>query len=146
MSEDLLTVRRSRPEDENYIYETWLGDLRESDPSFLPNDLWFPAHRECIRRVLAGQNTQVFVLCDSQDEDLIIGYLVIDNNYLHWIHIRRGEWRNRGLAKHLLVQAGAQKHIKVWRTKGGHEKLSNKLDSRRAARAWWSRVAQLESS
>ena len=125
--------------DESYIYQTWLGDLREADDSFLPNDLWFPAHREVIRRVLSHPSTQTLVLCDPLAPDNIFGYVVRDPAFLHWIHIRRGtKWRNRGLAKHLLLKTHSHSLPLIWRTKLGHEKLLNPRRSRLARHAWWS--------
>lgn len=133
-----FVVRSAEESDLGYIYETWLADLREADASFLPNDLWFPAHRECLTRVLAGPQTRAYVLADSIDSNIIYGYLVRDDNYLHWVHIRRGQWRKRGLAKHLLSETQSLSLPLVWRTKAGHERLQNPLRSRQARHAWWS--------
>lgn len=131
----------------NYIYETWLADLRAADASFVPNDLWYPMHRELIRRVLEGtmpdgsilkDKAQVVILADAVVPQNILGYLVRDREYLHWIHIRRGTvWRKRGLAKLLLQQTHSERLPAVWRTKLGLERLQNPSRSRWARSSWW---------
>lgn len=135
---ELLSIRPAVEGDHAYIYETWLADLRENDHSFLPNDVWFPAHRECIRRVLTSPAASAFVLCDNLKPDIIVGYIVFDADYLHWIHIRRGQWRNRGLARHLLTETQSLSRPLVWKTKLGQLKLRNQLKSRSARHRWWS--------
>lgn len=137
-----FVVREMQPGDEGYVYETWLSDLREADSSFLPNDLWFPAHREVLRRVLEAPGTSSVVLADAVDPSIIYGYLVRDPNFLHWIHIRRGKWRQKGLAKSLLQSQQATDLPLVWRTKLGHERLNNPLRSRLARHQWWSAAPQ----
>ena len=43
------------PGDLAYVFATWLRDLRDADPSGLPDDLWFPPHRAFIERLLADK-------------------------------------------------------------------------------------------
>ena len=132
--------------DEGYVYETWLNDLRTTDNSFLPNDLWFPAHREVVKRVLEHPLVQIVVLADAVDPSIIYGYVVRDPEYLHWIHIRRGKWRLRGLGKLLLERVKAGGLPLVWRTKLGHERLSNPVRSRQARHAWWSTASPSDTA
>lgn len=141
-----FVVRPVVETDLGYVFETWLADLREADASFLPNDLWFPAHREVITRVLAHPDTTAVVLADPVDSSIIYGYLIHDPAFLHWIHIRRGKWRQKGLAKHLLTATKTSQHPVVWRTKLGMERLENPLRSRLARHAWWSTANRLPAS
>lgn len=67
MSTDAFLVRPAVESDFAYIYQTWLADLRADDPSFLPNDIWFPAHREVLRRTF--ERCQTFILADSKEPD-----------------------------------------------------------------------------
>lgn len=133
-----FVFRSMTVEDEGYVYETWLHDLRETDNSFLPNDLWYPAHREVIKRVLEHPLVQIVVLADAVDEHIIYGFIVRDPEYLHWIHVRRGKWRGRGLAKLLLERVRAEKLPLVWRTKLGHERMLSPVRARKARHEWWS--------
>ncbi len=139
-----FVIRPAEPTDMGYIFETWLADLREAHASFLPNDVWFPAHREVLSRVLAGPSS-CSVLADKADPRIIYGYLVRDANFLHWVHIRRGKWRQRGLAKWLMTETGSLELPLVWRTKAGHERLENPLRSRQARHLWWSTASQPET-
>lgn len=141
-----FVVRPAEETDLGYIFETWLADLREADASFLPNDLWFPAHREAITRVLAHPDTTAVVLADAVSPTIIYGYLVRDPAFLHWVHIRRGKWRKKGLAKHLLQSTQSQDLPLVWRTKLGMERLTSPVRSRQARHAWWSTASQSKAS
>lgn len=142
----LLDIRDWLPSDTGYIMETWLADLRDNDRGFLPNDIWFPAHRACIERVLDSGKVKVKVLCDKIDPNVIVGYIVADDNFIHWIHIRRGKWRGCGLAKYLMEQTGCLSLSLVWKTKLAHERLRNPVKGQLARRIWWSRANQREDS
>lgn len=146
MADNLLDIRDAVEGDLAYIYNSWLADLRDADNTFLPNDVWFPAYRETIRRVLESPLTRVKVLCDAEAPDVLIGYIVADANFLHWIHIHRGPWRNRGLAKYLLNETKCSNLPLVWRTKLGHEKLTNPVKTRLARHVWWSTASPQNAS
>jgi hypothetical protein len=141
-----FVFRSMTVDDEAYVYDTWLSDLWLSDNTFLPNDLWYPAHREVIRRVLEHPLVQIVVLADRVDETIIYGYAVRDPEYLHWIHVRRGKWRKRGLAKKLLQRLRAESLPLVWRTKLGHERLNNAARTSLARHEWWSTAARQAGS
>ncbi len=136
MLQDMLIVRDMVESDTGYVMQTWLDDLRKADRGFLPNDLWFPAHRECLTRLLAREGTQAKVLCDKENPTIIIAYLVFDDTYLYWIHVRRA-WRMKGVAKHLLTELACINHQLVWPTKLGHERLNNTVSTQSARRAVW---------
>lgn len=83
---------------------TWLRDLRDSDPSPLPDDLFFPAQRALITRLLASPQVRCTIAAASDRPSEILGYcLAIPTELLLWIHVRK-PLRKRGLAKLLLQQ------------------------------------------
>jgi hypothetical protein len=105
MSSPFFT-RPAVPTDLAFIYRTWLSDLRDADRSPLPNDIWYPAHREAITRALGNPDVHVDILTTSEDPDEILGYSVYEPKVvLHWVYLRP-DLRNRrlGLVGSLLNQ------------------------------------------
>lgn len=81
---------------------TWLRDLRDADPSPLPDDLFFPAQRALITRLLASPLVRCTIAAAADRPDEILGYVVaIPQEILVWVHVRK-PLRRRGLAKLLL--------------------------------------------
>lgn len=104
-TDDPIIFRQFAPGDEAYLMSTWLRDLRDADPSPLPDDLFFPAQRALITRLLASPSVSVTVAAAADSPDEILGYVVaIPQELLVWIHVRK-PLRRRGLAKMLLQTA-----------------------------------------
>lgn len=106
---DAVLIRPMVPDDLAFVYRNWLADLRDADRSALPNDLWYPAHREAISRVLADPAVTALVVCPSDSIDEILGFAVAEQNVvLHWVFLRK-ELRGRqtGLVPMLLTAVGA---------------------------------------
>lgn len=116
--------------EENYIKSTWLRDLRDADPSGLPDDLWFPAHRRHIETVLGDPRATILIAATSDDPHEILGYLVTYPEYLEWVHVRK-LFREQGLAKRLLQAAHATPEVPSrWTTPLARQRLLNKCRSR----------------
>lgn len=97
-----VIFREYAPSDEAYMMATWLRDLRDADPSPLPDDLFFPAQRALITRLLASPQVRCTIAAASDNPKEILGYaLAIPTELLLWIHVRK-PLRRRGLAKLLL--------------------------------------------
>lgn len=80
-----MQLRGPRKSDVDYIMDTWLGRIRGAQRD-LPDDLFFPAYRALIKRVIAS--SQVLVLADG---DYIFGYSVAweQEGVLHWLYMRK---------------------------------------------------------
>lgn len=97
-----VTLREFAPGDLAYIMSTWLRDLRDADPSPMPDDLYFPAQRALIERLLGSKQVRCTVAAASDRPDEILGYAVaIPGELLVWIHARK-PLRRQGLAKLML--------------------------------------------
>lgn len=104
-TDDSVILRPFATRDEAYIMSTWLRDLRDADPSPLPDDLFFPAHRALITRLLASPTVSVTVAAAADRPDEILGYSVaIPGELLIWLQVRK-PLRRKGLGKLLLAQA-----------------------------------------
>ena len=103
-TEDAVILREFAPGDLAYVFSTWLRDLRDADPSPLPDDLYFPAHRTLLERLLASPDVKVVVAAAADKPDEILGYCAaIPSQLVVWVHVRKG-LRFRGVAKVLLTQ------------------------------------------
>lgn len=100
---DAVLLREFAPGDLAYLMSTWLRDLRESDPSPLPDDLYFPAVRSLVERLLSDPQVRCTIAAASDMPNEILGYVVaIPKELILWTHVRKG-LRGRGLAKQLLM-------------------------------------------
>lgn len=105
MSDDAVIFRPFAPGDEAFVFSTWLRDLRDADPSPLPDDLFFPAQRALITRLMASPLVSCTVAAAADRPDEILGYVVaIPKELLIWTTVRK-PLRRRGLAKLLLQEA-----------------------------------------
>lgn len=134
---DPVLIREFNPAirgEENYIKSTWLRDLRDADPSGLPDDLWFPAHRKHIETVLGDPRATVLIAATADDPHEIMGYLVTYPEYLEWVHVRK-LFREQGLAKRLLLTAQVEPNRPSrWTSPLGRARLTNPCRSRQIRR------------
>lgn len=132
MSDDPVLIRQAGAGDLGFVYDTWLRDLRDADPSPLPSDLWFPAHRSMIDRLLADPAVTVLVAAAADHPDEILGYVVAESGeVLWWITVRKGPLREKGLAKRLLTEANVQPGTPAaWTTRDARDRLQNPCRSR----------------
>ena len=136
---DEILIRQVAERDLNCIMAWWLRDLRDADPGALPDDLWFPAHREMIERLLADPQVQALVAVDplSPPNAEILGFVVAEpGKALHWCHIRKGPLREQGLAKRLLTEANCPPGTPAaWTTPLARKRLRNPWRGRAIRRA-----------
>ncbi len=101
-TDDPFVLREFAPGDIGYLMSTWLRDLRDADPSPTPDDIFFPAQRALIERLLVQPQVRCTIAAASDNPDEILGYVVaIPREILLWISVRK-PLRRRGLAKILL--------------------------------------------
>ena len=102
-TEEAVILREFAPGDLAYLMSTWLRDLRDADPSPLPDDLFFPAQRALIERLLVDPTVRCTIAAAADMPDEILGYVVaIPKEVVLWTHVRKA-LRGRGLAKLLLL-------------------------------------------
>jgi len=128
---DPVLIRNVAPGDLNFLFATWLRDLRDADASALPDDLWFTAHRAFIERQFADPAVKVLVACAADQPNEILGYVVAEpSEVLQWVFVRKG-LRGQGLAKRLLQEVKAPPGTPAaWSTALGRQRLQNPRRSR----------------
>lgn len=101
--DDAVLIRPFAPGDLAFLFSTWLRDLRDADPGPLPDDLWFPAHRAALERIMSKPEVKVLVAAAADRPDEILGYVVAEpKELIWWVFVRKGELRGKGIAKMLL--------------------------------------------
>ena len=104
-------IRDYRPEDLNFILATWLNSYYESMCDFRPRKNSFYKHHEELIKLKLPQCT-VKVMCNSEDPDQVMGYIVTEGEVLHYLYVK-SLFRGYGFAKALLEQnpTTASSHI-----------------------------------
>lgn len=136
---DPVVIRNFNPAvkgEQEFLLSTWLRDLHDADPSGLPDELWFGAHRQYIRDLLADPEIVVLVAAASDEPTEILGYVVArPREVLEWIHVKR-PLRGRGLARRLLEAALCPPGTPArWRTPLARDRLRNPCRGRQLRRA-----------
>lgn len=102
---DLFLIRDYKPEDEVFIYATWLRGLYYGDSWFtaINKDTFMKEYKKIIYNILQNPNIVIRVACLKDDADVILGYSVVNKSetVLHWCFVKTA-WRKIGLAKSLV--------------------------------------------
>lgn len=107
-----LLIRPAIAEDAAYILSSWTRSYHRDfiGNFFRPWELYLPAARDRIANILARDTTNVIVAVQPEEPDIILGYLVWEEdsnnqNIIHYVQTRGG-WKRKGIAKFLLRKAG----------------------------------------
>ena len=106
------SIRGPLKEDVPFIMDSWLSSLRQIYQS-LPDDLFFPAYRQLIKRILATSQVRVLV-----DGDRILGYAVSNDaeGTLQWLYLRKPDGRQaQALLAHLPPKPNYTMRTSRWR-------------------------------
>lgn len=131
-----VLVRNAGPGDLNFIYANLLRDLRDADPSALPDELWFPPHRTWLDRTLADPAVVTLIAAAADNPREILGFVVArPEEVLEWVFVRKGPLRGKGIARLLLSRARCPQTVPArWGTRLGRERLLNPVRSRKLRR------------
>ncbi len=86
-----------------YVAHSWMTSFK-SAPCVrgMLDDDYFPKMKEHVRDLLA--HSDVWVALDSQDDDLVLGYIVCNEQTLHYGYVRN-DYRKEGIFKALCAKA-----------------------------------------
>jgi GNAT superfamily N-acetyltransferase len=102
-----IKFRYLQPEDEPFIYATWLKGLYFGNAWFrkISQDAYFNKYREVVKHLLSSATTVLAVL--EEDPDVIVGYCVSAPNVegngstVHWVYVKQA-WRAKGIARAII--------------------------------------------
>lgn len=85
------------------ILAKWMRSLRYKNDFFrmMHSDEYFKAYRIYICALLKRHNAVVRLAVLSDDNDVALGWSLIEGNVLHYVFVQR-EARNKGIAKSLV--------------------------------------------
>lgn len=93
-------LRPGRKSDIPFIIKSWHMTLRH-EHTFLDNDIFFPAYRQQMSRIIA--NSKVTVAANG---DSIIGFSITsDPDVLHFVYVKR-DFRHAGVGTDLISHLG----------------------------------------
>ena len=100
---DLITIRDGKPEDQGFIFATWLRGLRYGNSWFelIESVVYFKVYHDFIESILLRPTTTIKVACLKDDPEVILGYAVYSGPTLHWVFVKKA-WRSIGIAKSLV--------------------------------------------
>jgi ribosomal protein S18 acetylase RimI-like enzyme len=64
----------------------------------MEQETFFSAYKQILFSRCVNPKTRVLIACDLDDKDLIRGYVIKQDNVLHWVHVKQ-EWRHLGLGR-----------------------------------------------
>ena len=108
-------IREATANDISFIYATWLNSYHYDSSAKSTQKNVFMNNYKLVIDYLLDQST-VLVACTTIDEDVILGYLVFEEDLLHYCFVKEA-FRLFGIATDLLKQSGLQEPIITHRTK-----------------------------
>jgi len=99
-----VRIRQGRKSDVRFITNSWLKSYREAHTvKGCPNQLYFSYQHKIIEALLPASG--VLVLCDTKDDDHILGWLVYqraqDMVLIHYAYVKH-PFRRKGLATNMI--------------------------------------------
>ena len=88
----------------NVIISRWLRSLRHLNDYFklIDKDSYFDVYERYIKLILARPDTAIKLAVLSDDHDVVLGWSVLENNTLHYVHVKEGEARKTGISNLLI--------------------------------------------
>ena len=102
-----ICFRAMRPDDENFILNSWLKSYRSSVP-LVGDVVYFREQKYAIRRILL--TAEVHIACDPADESVVWAYVVSEGNVVHYAYSKFA-LRRFGLIRALIERAGLGNHF-----------------------------------
>lgn len=90
---------------EALIYSKWLRSLRFGNDYFriIESDSYYKAYHKYISILLSRPNSLLYIACLTDDPDVVLGFSLIEDRTLHYIHVHEHN-RRIGIGKALIVK------------------------------------------
>lgn len=105
--EDVLKTRPVKESDIKFICNSWWNNLYANVRwvnGFMDRKLFVKYH-DILLHILKKPKTETSVCCLKEDEDVIVGYSVVEktdqDTILHWVFVRN-DWQGKGIARDLV--------------------------------------------
>lgn len=101
---DGIIFREGVADDLSFIYSSWLQSYFYGSnwPKSMAREIYFASHAEVIRLIMLRPGVCVTIASDKEDQSIIIGYMVSENdNVLHYSYVKK-PFREMGIFNSLL--------------------------------------------
>jgi hypothetical protein len=91
--------------DEAFVIDSWMRSLYDLLPfkRYRNKKTFWDRTLKVVTDIIS--HSEIIVAVDPEDHDLIVGYVVFEPDYLHYIYIK-GLFRHQGLFDKLIQEAG----------------------------------------
>ena len=98
-----IVTRSSVAEDINFVMRTWLMGNYYGNPFFrqMFPDTYYKNYGEFVKSILSSPETVINIACDKHNPSWIVGFIVINNNIIHWYFTKK-DYRGKGILNLLL--------------------------------------------
>jgi GNAT superfamily N-acetyltransferase len=118
------------PEYHNLVLSKWMRSFRYGNDyiKLIDADSYFDKYSRYIRAVLALSRTVVRMAALKDDDDVVLGFSVITNSTLQYVHVHK-DMRRQGIGRRLVPDyVDSFTHLtrtaaKLWPTKMAHAKF-----------------------
>lgn len=107
-AEVLFDIRERKPDDEAFIYGTWLRSFKATGIAArrIPERIYYSMHHRVIERILARPSCWGCVVFPDGDPGTILGYIIGESTssngtVLHYAYVKSA-WRGMGVFRELL--------------------------------------------
>lgn len=115
----VFSLRPYKPSDVNFIQHSWGSSYYKGADylDYLSPKEFNEKHRPIREDILKKPNTACIIACDSKDEDLILGWILVEKPVgngllLHYIYVKEA-FKGEGISDELLKYALPDKPILV---------------------------------
>lgn len=116
-----VQIRSWRESDLAFVMDTWRSSFRSSSELHkVSPEAYAKFMARYIGKLLREPGASLFIACDPQDEDTILGYAAMTGAALHYVYVR-DTVRSHGVARALLEEAPV--HTYTLRTEAGDRRL-----------------------
>jgi hypothetical protein len=82
-----IKIRVATPNDMAMIYSSWMKSNRKNGMAAdVLNEVYFDEHRKVIEGCF--NRGEIYVACDSENTDVIIGYMAASKDVLHYVYVK----------------------------------------------------------
>lgn len=123
-----IIFRKLEPTDKravSFIIDSWTRSL-------WPLFQYIPNFKELqhVRIFNILLHSDILLICDKDDTDVIFGYAVWEHDVIHWVYVKH-HFRKQGLCKQLLLQIPVSaKFMHSHETRHGKRFIIDKINSR----------------
>ena len=108
-----IRVRPPKPEDWNYILDSWKRSFKET-LKWVPGEIFFPHLTARIETIRQRRETIFRVACDPDDEDFIFGCACLGRNSLVHYAFTRHAFRRADVAKRITGISSTPTTVTHW--------------------------------